>query len=200
MNVQMAFKEISPKLQLNLKEYTETWISVLTEYHGRGLDEKITDDLFGKDNEGLVMYSLELSTVLLVIAIRNWSASKRFSDAIKKKVADIVVSDFYLRLPGNNSEELQNEYLRFYRTKYNVFDELCPGLGGRNAEKQQMELVGMARYLVAQVSDRAETDNQRVIEEVGAVLIKAAAAFSMLAQNSSPNPQMIGKPRFIVQK
>ena len=198
----MAFKEINPKLQLNFNEYIETWNTVLSEYHGRGLSEKITEKLFGMDNDRLILYSLELGTVLLVIAMRHWNSSKRFNDDSKKKVADAVAESFYLGLPGDDIKELLDEYLQFYRTKYNIFYELCPNLGERNAKTKQiqMELVGLARYLVAQVSDRVETDNQQLIEEVGAVLIKAAAAFSMLAKNSSPNPQMIGKLKFIVQK
>jgi len=200
INAKMAFKEVSPKLQLSFEEYTETWLSVLNEYYAQALGDKITSELVGKDNDSLVAYSLEMGTVLLIIAMRHWQSSKRFTEAVRQKVTDKIVSAFYSGLPGNDSQELQDEYLRFFRVKSNIFLDLCPGLGGRNAEKQKMELVGMSRYLVAQVSNRPEKDNQRIIEQVGMILMKAAAAFSMLAANSSPNPQMIGKPRFIVQK
>jgi len=196
----MAFKEISPKLQLNFDEYVETWCSLLTEYYAQGLDSAITDDVLELDEQRLAGYGLELATVVLIIGMQIWGGRKGMPDEAKKKVHSAVVASYYEGLYGKDAPEFQKECVGFFNRKNDIFGELCRNLGGTDEKARQMELIGLARYLVAQVSDKSERQNQKAIELIGLLLINAGRACARLAKNTSQSVQVAGKPRFIVQK
>ncbi|MDR2143261.1 MAG: hypothetical protein LBP29_02710 [Treponema sp.] len=192
----MALREPSAKLQLKFGEYVETWSGLLSECYSRGLDTSVTGDL-ELDEDGLVRYSMELAAVVLVIGMRFWMGCKVQAD-VKEKVRVAVVDAFYREIYG---EESLSEYREFFDGRYKTFAGLCPNLNGKNSEKQRVELVGMARYICAQVSAKPEEQNVGVFEKLGLVLTNTLLLASRLSRNSSLDIQFpLSKPKFIVQK
>ena len=191
---------MNPKLTLKFNEYTETWSGALKECYFQGLEKSIVDEL-ELDDEAFVKYSMELAMVTLVIAIRMWMKSKISAD-IKEMVRDAVADSFYREIFNNRND---NEFIAsckdFFKERYKFFFELCPNIDGKNREKQRLELVGMARYVCAQVSSKSEEQNAVLFEKLGLVFIKIQTLSEILTKNSSLDIQMpLGKPKFIVQK
>ncbi|MDR1507682.1 MAG: hypothetical protein LBI67_11330 [Treponema sp.] len=194
----MALQELSAKLQLKFGEYIETWSGLLSECYSRGLDKSVTGDL-DMDEEALVKYSMELASVILVIGMRLWMGCKVQAE-VKEKVRLAVVDAFYREIYGSNGEFLAG-CADFFSEKYKTFAELCPHLNGKDREKQRMELVGMARYICAQVSAKPEERNVGVFERLGVVLDNTAIISARLSRNTSLDIQFpLAKPKFIVQK
>ncbi|HWQ77973.1 MAG TPA: hypothetical protein VN381_04115 [Anaerovoracaceae bacterium] len=194
----MAFKELSPRLQLNFDEYVETWRSLITEYYAKGMDEDLTEDTLGLDEDGLARYSAELSTVILFLALNALASRKRISQEIRAKVEQAVIKSFYNAL--YQDDELTVEYVKFYHVKATLFSRLLSNAGAAEFNIRKNDIVGFARYLAAQVSEKPESGNLKAIEKLSAVLAEAAAVFSRLAAGSAPDAQLIGKTKFIVQK
>jgi hypothetical protein len=194
----VALQELSAKLQLKFNEYIETWSSLLSECYSRGLDKSVIKDL-ELDEEDLVKYSMELASVILVIGIRLWMSCKIQAE-VKEKVRLAVVDAFYGEIYSGSGDFL-SECRDFFNDRYKTFVDLCPNLAGKNKEKQRMELVGLARYICAQVSSKPEDRNIAVFEKLGLVLINTMLLSSRLSRNSSLDIQFpFSKPKFIVQK
>jgi len=196
----MAFREISPKLQLSFCEFAETWRTLILEYYSRALDPELTDRALGLDAEGLLRYSTELAAVLLSLALRAWDAKKRIAEQIRRQTAAAITDSFLKEAFGPQYEENRDEYAAFFRRKYELFVHICPNIASPDEKKRQNELIGLARYLAAQASGRPEEQNAAAIEALGVILLSAAAVFIRMAENSSPDLGIAGKPKFMVQK
>jgi hypothetical protein len=194
----MAFREINPKLLLNFKEYVETWVALIQEYHQRGVSDDGIFTALDLGREAAMRFSMELSSMLLVIAMRAWNA-KRIKEEMKSLVAQAVVEKTY-RAVFAQDEETLSACKEFYQMRYGMFAELAPD--DVKSEKQiRAQLIGFARYVVAQCSERPEEENTQVIERLSVLLIAAAGSFKRLTNNSTPDLNTVfGKPRFIVQK
>lgn len=191
---------MNTKLTLKFNEYVETWAGALKECYFKGLEKSIIDEL-ELDDESFVKYSMELAMVTLVIAMKIWMKGKISAD-IKEKVRAELVDVFYREIFNNKSDDSFIASCKaFFKERYDFFYEICPNIGGKNREKQQMELVGMARYVCAQVSSRSEEENTTLFEKLGLVFIQILGISETLTKNSSLDIQItMGKPRFIVQK
>jgi hypothetical protein len=196
----MAFKELSPKLQLSFDEYIETWRSLVMEYYSRGLAPDITGKGLNLTDEGLIRYSMDLSVIVLIIAIRIWKSRVRVPENIRKKTADAIIRRFYEELNSDAPEKFKEECIKYFNSKYDIFSEICSNLSNKDMSKRQLELIGLARYLVAQVSDRPEKENAGPIERLSLVFVEAAATYLKLTENTAPENQVLSKPKFIVQK
>ena len=191
---------MNTKLRMKFNEYVETWSSLLQDCYSRGLGESIID-LLKPDDDGFVKYSMELALVTLFVGLRIWMKSK-ISQDVKEMVRDAVADSFYREIfNSKNDAEFITGCRNFFNERYNTLSELCPNLGGKSEEKQRSELIGMARYICAQVSDKPEEQNTPVFEKLGLVLIDTVHLSQLLTLNSSLDIQFpIGKPKFIVQK
>ena len=191
---------MNTKLQMKFNEYVDTWSGLLTECYSRGLDKTIINELQLSD-EAFIKYSMELALVTLVVGIRIWMKSKISSD-IKEMVREAVVDSFYREIFNNKDDAAFIANCKdFFNERYKAFFELCPNLGGKDKEKQRLELVGLARYVCSQVSDKTEEQNAAVFEKLGIVLINIMLFSERLTHNSSLDIQIpLGKPKFIVQK
>lgn len=196
----MVFNEINPKLQLSLDEYVETWSSIILDYYWRGLAPDITDKELRLSDEALLNYSMELAAIELIIAVRVLKNRIRLTEELGKKVTEAVVKRFYSDIQGADKSEYMEEFIKFFNSKYGVFNEICTNLTDKDAKKRQPELIGMARYLVAQVSDRPEKQNVKAIEKLSLLFIDTAANCLRLAKNSAVENPILGRVKFIVQK
>lgn len=196
----MKFKEITPKLQLSFDEYVETWDSIVREYYSRGLEAEITDKELSLNDEEVMKYSMELGAIVLIIALRILNSKTRMSEDIRNKISNAVIEKFYNNLYREVAAELREEYIRFFRSQYDIFNKICLNLADKDAKKRQPELIGLARYLAAQVSSRREKENVKAIEQISLIFIDEAATCFKLAQNSAVDNQILGKIKFVVQK
>ena len=117
-----------------------------------------------------------------------------------KKTSAAIIEKFYLVLHNDTTVEFKEEFIKFFNSKYDIFNEICSNLANKDAKKRQPELIGLARYLVAEVSDRQEKENAKAIERLSLLFIDTAATCLRLAENSAVENQMLGKVKFIVQK
>lgn len=190
----------SPQLLLNFDEYCETWRALLGEYYNLALEGNITETLLGLDEDALGRYSLELSTVLLVIANLTWRGSKGMTEEAKEKVLDAVAPIFYQSIYEESHPDFAAECEPFYRQKLQIFSQICKNLADKDGGKRKQDLVGLTRYLTAQASSRPERENLEAIERIGVLLVSFNNACLHLAKNSSLSLQGLGKPKFVVQK
>jgi len=153
------------------------------------------------NEEAFMKYSMELAMITLVIGMRMWMKSKISAD-IKDMVREAVADSFYREVfSAKNDNAFISTCKDFFNEHYHSFYELCPHIDGKNKEKQQRELIGMARYLCAQVSNKTEEQNTAVFEKLTLVFIHILTLSEILTRNSSLDIQFpIGKPKFIVQK
>ncbi len=192
----MAIKEMQPRLQLTSEEFAETWCALIEEYYQRGLSPDIIESCLHLSGDGAVHYTTELSMILLFIAMENWNSRKRISQDIRAKSTDAVVECYFNRMFG----EAEQESYKVYDKRRMLFSQLCHHVADANPQKRQPELIGFARYLTAQVSERQEQQNVEAIQQLSILFIEAAATFFRFASNSFPDLQGFGKTKFIVQK
>lgn len=193
---------MNAKLTLKFSEYVETWSGVLKACYSRGLDKSIVEQLELTD-ETFIKYSMELAMVMLVISMRIWFKSKTISLDVKEMVRDAVLDSFYREIFNNkNDESFIAACKSFFKERNNTFYELCPHMDKKNSEKQKMELIGLARYLCAQVSNKGEANNIALFEKLGLIFIDTLMLSERLTRNSSLDIQfrVSGKPKFIVQQ
>ena len=191
---------MNTKLTLKFNEYAETWSTALKECYFKGLNKSIIDELELND-EAFVKYSMELAMLTLVIGIRIWMKSKISVD-VKEMVREAVVDSFYRDIFNNkDGDEFIASCKGFFKERYDSFFELCPNMDGKDKEKKHLEMVGMARYIFSQVSNKNETKNTALLEKLGIVFINVLSLSEILTKNTSLDIQFpLGKPRFIVQK
>ena len=195
----MKFGEISPKLLLNFGEYADTWVKLVQEYYQRAVsNDEIYTPLELKE-EGAMRFSMELGSVLLVIAMRAWRKKRIQKDGVTELVEQAVIEKTYRAIFAEDDETL-SACKEFYEARYRMFDQLAPNVA--KGEKQiRSNLIGFARYVISQSSDKTEEENVAVIERLSVLLIAAAASFKRLTDNSTLDPNTVfGKPKFIVQK
>ena len=195
----MKFGEISPKLLLTFNEFADTWVKLVQEYYQRAVsNDEIYTPLELKE-EGAMRFSMELGSVLLVIAMRAWRKKRIQKDGVTELVEQAVIEKTYRAIFAEDDETL-SACKEFYEARYRMFDQLAPNVA--KGEKQiRSNLIGFARYVISQSSDKTEEENVAVIERLSVLLIAAAASFKRLTDNSTLDPNTVfGKPKFIVQK
>ena len=195
----MKFGEISPKLLLNFGEYADTWVKLVQEYYQRAIsNDEIYTPLELKE-EGAMRFSMELGSVLLVIAMRAWRKKRIQREGVTALVEQTVVEKTYRAIFAEDDETLA-ACKEFYEARYRMFEQLAPNVA-RGEKQIRTNLIGFARYVVSQSSEKSEEENVAVIERLSVLLIAAAASFKRLTDNSTPDPNTVfGKPKFIVQK
>ncbi|HWP22249.1 MAG TPA: hypothetical protein VN417_05830 [Candidatus Cryosericum sp.] len=195
----MKFKEISPKLLLNFNEYADTWVKLVQEYYQRSVSNNQIYAALELNDEGAMRFTMEFVSVLLIIAMRAWGTKRFNKDETRSLVEDAVVEKAY-RVIFAEDEETLSACKEFYAARYQMLNQLAPN-NAKSEKAIRANLIGFARYVVSQCSDRAEEENAAVIEHMSVLLIAAAGSFKRLTDNSTIDPNTVfGKPKFIVQK
>lgn len=195
----MKFNEISPKLLLTFGEYTDTWVKLVQEYYQRAVSNDGIYTPLELKEEGAMRFSMELGSVLLVIAMRAWKKKRIQKDGVIEQLEQAVVEKTYRAIFAEDDETLA-ACKEFYEARYRMFEQLAPNVA--KGEKQiRTNLIGFARYVVSQSSDKPEEENVSAIEHLSVLLLAAAGSFKRLTDNSTLDPNTVfGKPKFIVQK
>lgn len=217
----MAIKELRPKLRLSFDEYAETWAALLLEFHSRGmaaLEESalptagpqpasMAPPCHSERSEespppsppeaGLLELSAELSAVLLTLSSRMLRNGGRGPEKLREQVAREAGERFLSAVYGEG--ELKAEAAALFEARQLIFGKILGKLES-GGEGGQTALVGLARFLASRTGERPEEENTVLIGELGLLLTQAAGAFRRLSAGASPDVQLIGKPRFIVQQ
>lgn len=200
---QVAMKKIlHTVLQLSFKEYVQSWVELIYEFYQQGVcDESLRRELDLKGDANL-QFSLEYATVLLQIAVLSFEAKpKLVTDKVKKKLLDQIVEGTFRRTHASDDNETLAVCVSFYQAKYQTFSQVCKNLSSTDEKKRQTDLVGFARYLVAQVSSRSEEDNIKAVEKLGILLSMASDAYMKLLNSSAQDTgRLDGTCNFTVHK
>lgn len=196
-----------PKLhtlvQLSFKEYAETWAELIYTFYQQGMsDEGIFTDL-QMSSEEEVQFSVELSTVLTMIAVMSFEAKPKMisNEKNRSKLFESIVMRTYRKVIGEENDELLNSCSQFYQSRYEIFSKICTHIHSKKPEKRQPELVGFARYLAAQASQKEEPEKAQALQRLGILLSSASDAYMKLLENSGQDSiQLDGKPSFVVKK
>lgn len=196
----MTLKKLRSRIQLSFDEYVDVWQKLLNEFYHRSMCDKKLFDLLVLPDEMYARFSIELATVILIIAMCKWN-EKNMPKRTKHSVMDTVVLSFYKQLIPDAPEDTIKKCVDIFNSKFKVFSEIFKCIDEKNKEKHKTKLIGFARYLTAQVSPDDEKNNPELIEYLSILLFEAESAFSKLVKNSSQDAIGIpGKPRFIIQK
>lgn len=195
----MAITTRQPELLLSFDEFVDTWVQLISEFYQRGISDDGIYLALDLDEQGAMRFPMELCTVILVLAMRTWSA-KRLHEGSRERVLEAVVGNAYRHIFAEDEETLA-ACMEFYRARYAMFMEILPG-GSKNEKQLRQELIGFSRYTVSQCSARPEAENAGIIERLSILLITAAGSFERLMHGSTldGNSAFVGKPKFIVRK
>lgn len=172
-------------LQLSFTEYVQTWAGLIYEFYQQTMCDESISKALEIDQDNQLRFSLELATVLVIIAVMSFDAKpKLVTGKTRVKLMEKLVDESYRKIVAGDDEELREVCKAFYQTKYRMFSGLCKNLSSDKEERRRSDLVGFARYLVAQVSSRQEEDNMVALKELGVMLCMASEAFMHLLHNS----------------
>ena len=122
-------------IQLPFKEYAQTWADLIHTFYQEGMsDETLFQDL-GLDREGEVHFSLELATVLALIAVMSFRSKPKlcYDEKLTQKLKDrIVYSTYKLVLPDADEESLKS-CQGYFTARLGIFNDLtmrAPLVGG----------------------------------------------------------------------
>lgn len=190
-------------VRLNNQEYIDTWASLIQTFYQEGISDDAIYQNLGMSPEGEQRLTVELSTVLTVLAILSLDAKPKlcmYENQWEKLRAGIIEAAYKKILPDGSAETIAS-CADYCRTRIAVFKQICRNIYSTNPQKRQPELVGFARYLAAQVSSREESENTEAIKKLGILLSSASDAFMRLLSNSTQDTtQLNGKPSFSVRK
>lgn len=193
-------RKIKSSIQLSFEEYVDVWENLAGEFFQRCISDDKFFDMLMFSEEMSARFSIELATVILIIAMLCWN-EKQINDKIQNKVTEAVIQSFYEHLIPGAKKDMIKECVDFYHSKYSIFSEIFKSMDSESKEKRKTRSIGFARYLIAQVSPDDEQNNPKVIEHLSIRLSEAESAFARLTENSSLDVISVpGRPKFIVHQ
>lgn len=172
-------------LQLSFTEYIQTWSGLINEFYQQTVCDESLSKALEIDHHNQLRFSLEVATVLVMIAVMSLDAKpKLVTGKTREKLVEKLVDESYGTMVAGENKELREMCKAFYQTKYQMFSGVCKNLSSDKEERRRSDLIGFARYVVAQVSGRREEDNTVALKELGVILCTASEAFMHLLNNS----------------
>lgn len=186
------------KITISGDEFADVIEELVHEYYNRIISDDEVYLALNLKNEKKNVFSLELSIVLSIIAIRLFSirhnninlkayARERI---LKKNETDIF----------KFKEDDINTYEELFDKRYNMFSELIPEQ--KSSFEIRSQLLGFTRYLISQFSDKPEDDNKEIITKCSTYIVEFGDIISRLIANSrlKVTSAWTGKYEFIVTK
>lgn len=196
-------KKLGAVIRISFKEYVETWAKLIHAFYQEGMSDDVLFNELQMSEEGQFHFSLELTTVLSVIAVLSFSSKPKLCTSEKHRAAllDQIVQEVYKLVLSDVDEETLNVCVNYFNGKKAVFSQICKNIYSTNPKKRQPELIGFARYLAAQVSGKDEASNAIALEKLGILLSSACDSYMSLLENTTQDTiQIDGKPSFAVKK
>ena len=189
-------------LHMNMDEYVETWVDIITSLHDQIIsDDEIYLPLSAKAEPYKI--SFELKTILLNIAMQSFQEAA-MSAKVKESVEKEIIDKIYAGMSGSDPEALisSKEYYhgltRFFEENRSFKKNM---VGDEKVESLQNDTISQARYFVSQITDEKEEKLQDLIMKTGVALIKARAVFSQLTGSSAvdANSLLFKRYKFFVK-
>ncbi len=189
-------------LQLSMKEYIETISGLVLEHYQRAISDEALFRELAMTPEGEAHFSVEYSTMLLVIAALSFKQKpKMTSEKSVREIQDGAARSAYQKILTDADEETLNGCLNFFHGKLNVFEQICSNIYQKDPAVRQKDIIGLTRYLASQVSSQKEQDLTSALKELGVLLSMAADTFTTLITNTVQDTVgLFSKPTFTVQK
>ncbi len=189
-------------LQLSMKEYIETISGLVLEHYQRAVSDEVLFRELAMTPEGEAHFSVEYSTMLLVIAALSFKQKpKMTSEKCLKEIQDGAAKSAYQKILTDADEETLNGCLNFFHGKLNVFEQICSNIYQKDPAVRQKDIIGLTRYLASQVSSQKEQELTLALKELGVLLSMAADTFTTLITNTVQDTVgLFSKPTFTVQK
>lgn len=189
-------------LQLSMKEYIETISSLVLEHYQRAMsDDALFRDL-AMTPEGESHFSVEYSTLLLVMASLSFKQKPKLtSEKHLKEIQDGAAKGTYQKILDATDEDTLTNCINFFHAKLTVFEQICQNIYQTDAAARQKDILGFARYLASQVSPLEEQDLTQALKRLGILLSTASDTFVTLVANTVQDTIGLSrKPTFTVQK
>lgn len=189
-------------LQLSMKEYIETISSLVMEHYQKAISDEALFRELAMTPEGEAHFSVEYSTMLLVIAALSFKQKpKMTSEKCLVEIQDGAAKSTYQQILTDADEETLNGCVNFFHGKLKVFEQICTNIYQKDAAVRQKDIIGLTRYLASQVSPRKEDELVQALKELGILLSMATDTFSALVTNTVQDTVgFFSKPTFTVQK
>ncbi len=189
-------------LRLSMKEYIETISSLVLEHYQRALSDEVLFQELAMTPEGEACFSVEYSTMLLVIAALSFKQKpKMTAEKHLKEIQDSAAKSTYQKILENADEETLMGCMNFFHSKLAVFEQICSNIYQTDGNARQKDVIGIARYLASQVSPLKEHQLTQALKHLGILLSMAADTFNTLVYNTVQDTMGLNrKPSFTVQK
>lgn len=198
----MKGPKLSPQIQLSMKEYIDSWASIIYEHYQEAMSCEPIFEALSLDEAQQVQFSMEYINTLLAMAnICFKSKPKITSDKNLTYIRAKMAENVYRRILLEADESLRKSCIEIFEGKYTVLEKLCNNLYNKAFTVRQKDIVALSRYMAAQFSTRSEENNMELLKQLGILMSKAVDHFMILVANSVQDTiKLDGKPSFSVQK
>lgn len=193
-------KEKKTKITITGEEFSDIVAEIIHDYYNRIISD---DNVFlslklqgPKVNE----FSVELSIILTVIAMRLFSVRHHSEVLQGRTVYRILEKNEEDIFKLKNKENEKEKYGELYNEKYNMFLELIPNQKSSYSIRSQW--LGFSRYLISQFSSKTEDENKEIITKISTYIVEFGDIVSRLFANShlKVTSAWTGKYEFVVTK
>lgn len=187
------------KITISGDEFSEIIAELIHEYYNRIIsDDKIFLGL-KLDNMQKNEFSIELSIILSVIALRLFKVrhtNKTLNGITMQRILEKNENDIF----KFRKDDEREKYEELYDQRYNMFSELIPEQ--KSSYEIRSQLLGFTRYLVSLFSDKKEDDNKEIIQKASTYIVEFGDIVSRLLANSRLKALSAwsGKYQFLVTK
>lgn len=187
------------KITISGDEFSEIIAELIHEYYNRIIsDDKIFLGL-KLDNMQKNEFSIELSIILSVIALRLFKVrhtNKTLNGITMQRILEKNENDIF----KFRKDDEREKYEELYDQRYNMFSELIPEQ--KSSYEIRSQFLGFTRYLISLFSDKKEDDNKEIIQKASTYIVEFGDIVSRLLANSRLKALSAwsGKYQFLVTK
>lgn len=186
------------KITISGYELADVIEELVHEYYNRIISDDEVYLALNLKNEKKNEFSLELSIVLSIIAIRLFSIrhnNANLKTYVRERILKKNETDIF-----KFKEDDINTYEELFDKRYNMFSELIPEQ--KSSFEIRSQLLGFTRYLISQFSDKPEDDNKEIITKCSTYIVEFGDIISRLIANSrlKVTSAWTGKYEFVVTK
>jgi|GEM_PF-2281260 len=192
------FKERTPELLMSQQEFSDTWIAMIEHYYKAGIsDDRIYKPL-AADQAAADKLAIGLGTVLMIVAMRDWDASKT-AERYRTPVEQEVVRGAFRQLYGFADARLDDS-VAYYRQQYEMLRQLAPT--GRDLKAQADQKAADDKRLKAQRRAQQAADRKagKQTPDVKPSKPKLTDEYSDAKTEEKIKAQMVGFACFTIEQ
>ena len=195
-------KMLHTVLQLSFQEYVQTWAGLINDFYQQGAGDDTLLAALALDEERELEFLVEYATVLIVMAVMAFEEKPNLvTGKARQKLLDQIVAASYQKTITGEDKEMLQACQRIFAGQHDLFSRIAKQLISPDPAKRQENVVGFARYLVARVSSREESENTETIQSLGILMSRALEAYRKLLYSSVRDTgKLDGTCNFAVKK